>query len=252
MGYFYSFHLPHWKRWGIFLLVSFLLILALWIQRESIFPYFYADEPAALAKGNENLEKISLTFNISWGEERVHDILNTLREQDVQATFFVSGEWAERHPQIVGKIVDENHELGMLGYRYKSYVEQDLETVRRDLDLAKNTFKKMNIENMRFLRPPNGHFNDDIIELAESVGLEVVHWTVNPRDWENPGTKSIVESVMQETSNGSIILLHASDSVKQTNEALKIILPQLKDAGYSFVSMTELIHQGDLETKLIE
>lgn len=252
MGYFYTFRLARWKRWGIVLLLSFLMILAVWIQREVIFSFFYADEPAAIAKGNEDIEKISLTFNISWGEERVHDILDTLEDEDVQATFFVSGEWAERHPQIVEKIVDANHELGMLGYRYKSYIEQDLETVREDLRLAKNTFEKMNIENMRFLRPPNGHFNDDVIELAESVGLQVVHWTVNPRDWENPGTENIVEEVMKETANGSIILLHASDSVKQTNQALEILLPQLKDAGYSFVSITELINQGDLEARLIE
>ncbi len=62
------------------------------------------DEQVALTKGNKNENNIALTFNISWGEEKVYDILNVLNEHKVRATFFVSGEWAERHPQIMEEI----------------------------------------------------------------------------------------------------------------------------------------------------
>src|SRR5699024_7742533 len=155
------------------------------------------------------VQTCALPIYISWGEERVHDILQQLETDQVQATFFVSGEWAERHPDILKKIVEGQHELGMLGYRYKSYLDQEIDQVRKDLLHAKEVFKKMGYEDMELLRTTSCHFNKEIIELAENLGFKVIHWNVHPHDWKNPGTEAIVDYVMRETSNGDIILLHA-------------------------------------------
>src|SRR5699024_6334186 len=129
-------------------------------------------------------------------EERVFDILEELDQEQVQATFFLSGEWAERHPDIVEEISDQEHEIGMLGYRYKSYLEQEIDEVRKDLRMAEEIFQKLGYEDTKILRAPNGHFNEDILELAEEMGFQVIHWNINTHDWENPGTDKIVDMVM--------------------------------------------------------
>lgn len=227
-------------------------IVLVWTQTPSVISVFSKEESVALTKGNEDLEDIALTFNISWGEERVESILEVLDKEDVQATFFVSGEWAERHPAILEAISEGKHEIGLLGYRYKSYLDQEPEQIKKDLLKAQEVMTKLGYEDIQLLRTPHGHLNKEIIELAENMQFQVVHWNVNPNDWENPGTETIVDDVMKQTENGDIVLLHASDSAKQTAEALETILPGLKNKGFGLITISEMINQAKADAELID
>jgi len=252
MEHFYTFRFNRWKRWLVIIVFALFTAGILFFGRNGSFFVFSPNESGAFSKGNVDEESIALTFNISWGEEKVHDILEQLKENDVQATFFLSGEWAERHPDIVEKISEGEHEIGMLGYRYKSYLDQEPDQVQSDLIKAREVFEKLGYEDVNLLRTPSGHFNKEIIELARGMNFQVIHWNVNPNDWENPGTETITDTVMKNTDNGDIILLHASDSVKQTSEALKTILPGLKNKGFQLVSVTELMNQAHADAELAE
>lgn len=252
MDDFYVVNFTRRRRFILIGIVGILIAGFVFMQSNNGFLWAEDSDDVALTKGSVEEPNIALTFNISWGEERVHDILDMLKKEEVQATFFLSGEWAERHPAIVEKIAEDKHEIGMLGYRYKSYVEQEIEQVQKDLYLAQETFEKIGYEDLKLLRTPSGHFNEEVLELAKSMGFEVVHWNVNPNDWENPGTENIVDTVMKSTSNGDILLLHASDSAKQTAGALETILPGLKNKGFSFVPISELMSQAHAEPELVE
>ena len=252
MEHFYFFDFTRKRRFLYLGILGFFVVGLIMLQINFGVLGANSSEEVALTKGNGDEPNIALTFNISWGEERVHDILERLNEEDVQATFFLSGEWAERHPTIVEKIAENNHEIGMLGYRYKSYLDQELEEVRRDLFLAEEVFGKLGHDDVQLLRAPNGHFNEEIVELAQSMGFEVVHWNVNPNDWENPGAEYIVDTVMESTSNGDILLLHASDAVKHTSEALETILPGLKNKGFTFVPISALISEASTDIELVD
>lgn len=252
MEHFYIVKLNHWKRWSIIIIFALFTASFLWFERDGAFSVFSDEESVALTKGNTNEPDIALTFNISWGEEKVHEILKQLKQQEVQATFFVSGEWAERHPDILNDISEAKHEIGMLGYRYKSYLNKEIDEVRKDILTAKQTFRKLGFEDLELVRAPHGHFNKEIIELMEELGFKVIHWNVNPNDWQNPGTQLIINRVMEKTTNGDIILLHASDSVKQTSEALKTILPGLKNKGFEYATISELINQAQAESKIVD
>lgn len=117
---------------------------------------------------------------------------------------------------------------------------------------ARDIFNKLGYEDVNLLRTPSGHFNEEVMELAESLDFDVIHWNINPNDWENPGTSVIVDKVMKDTSNGDIILFHASDAAKQTADALKTILPGLKNKGFQPVTISELINQAHAETNPVE
>lgn len=251
MRYFYVFNFNHRRRKFFFILlaIGLLILLASELGRY----YFIAPkiESVTLMKGNTKEKNIALTFNISWGEEKVYDILNALEKHDIRAAFFVSGEWAERHPQIVEEITKQQHELGMLGYRYKNYLEQEIVQVRKDMLYAKEVFRKLGYKNVQYIRPPSGHFNKDVMDVAERLDLHVIHWSIDPGDWENPGAKKIIDNV-KKASNGDIILLHASDAAKQTAEALHTLIPYFKDKKYSFVTISELYHEVKVQEKLVD
>lgn len=250
--HFYVWKFGKLKRLVTIMFLALFTAIFLWSERDGIYTVFSKVEPVVFSKGDVNEDNISLTFNISWGEDKIYEILEELANHQVKATFFVSGEWAERHPEIIEKISEDKHELGMLGYRYKSYLKQDIEQVRKDLHLAQEVFKKMGYDNVNQLRTPNGHFNTEVIELAKQLGLQVVHWNINPHDWKNPGSQTIVDTIMGQTTNGDVILLHASDAAKQTSKALQTILPGLKNKGFEFVPISKLISQADSKEELVE
>src|SRR5690625_490516 len=227
MGNFYVWNFNKWKRWTIIVLFSLFAAVFLWFERDGAFTVFSKDEPTALSKGNANETNIALTFNISWGDEKIDDILKQLEQNQVHASFFVSGEWAEKHPDIVEKITEGKHELGMLGYRYKSFLDQEIEQIRKDLLHAKEVFKKLGYDDIDLLRAPSGHLNKEIIKLAEELGFKVIHWNVNPNDWKNPGTQKIVDNVMQQTANSDILLLYSYDSVNHKANTLNLFLSEL-------------------------
>nr|WP_205094511.1 polysaccharide deacetylase family sporulation protein PdaB [Thalassobacillus pellis] len=240
------------KKYFIIVLLALFCALFIWLGQLNSKAVFTSDDgPQALSKGDDSRAAAALTFNISWGTEKVNDVLAKLAEHKVKATFFVSGEWAERHPDLLKKINEGEHEIGMMGYRYISYLEQEPEQIRKDLEYAKQIFAKLGYDNVTLLRPPHGQFNKEVLKIADDKGFDVIQWSVNPHDWKNPGTKEIVNQVMSESSKGDIILLHASDSVKQTPKALETILPGLKGKGLKLVRISDLIAGSETKAKEI-
>ncbi|WP_428910428.1 polysaccharide deacetylase family sporulation protein PdaB [Niallia sp. Krafla_26] len=213
-------------------------------------PVFSTEEgPKAVYKGEKD---IALTFNIGWGDEKAEPILDTLKEHGVKsATFFLSGSWAERHPELVERIVKEGYEVGMLGYEYKDYSELEAEKVRKDISLAQTAFSKLGIKNIQLLRAPTGHFDQKTLDIAQKYGYTVVHWSIDSKDWTNPGTEKIRENVAQ-AKKGDIVLLHASDAAKQTNKALPLILEDIKKKNLKLVTVSELISNAKTKTEEIK
>lgn len=249
------FHVFHFNKKNQFILIgilAFFTAVILFFNQTGLYNMFIDEQEASIMKGNAKTQSVALTFNISWGEEKVFDILDTLKKHKVKATFFVSGEWAERHPQILEAIVEQRHELGMLGYRYQNYLDQDLVQIRKDLIYANTVFKKLGYDNIDYVRAPSGYFNEEMITLAEGLGFQVIHWSINPNDWKNPGVNDITNFVIEHTSNGDIILLHASDSAKQTAKALEQIIPSLQKEKLTFVSISELLSEVSIDEKLVE
>ncbi|WP_058305679.1 polysaccharide deacetylase family protein [Gracilibacillus massiliensis] len=243
------------KQKKAFIIIPISLFVAIFLFLESNYtPTVFSDQenPRALNTGNTDSSSVALTFNINHGTEKIIPILERLSTEEVSATFFVSGEWAERHPDVLEKIAEANHEIGMLGYQYKSYVEQEIEQVRRDLNKAKDTFTKLGYEDVYLLRAPNGHLNEEIINLAENQGLKVIHWSINPNDWKNPGTKKITNHILKNLSNGDIILLHASDTVKQTEKALQQLIPQIKKQKKELLTVSELITLSETKNEELQ
>ena len=238
------------KNYLIIILTAFVTAWFIYIQT---FPFavFSSNDhvPKAFFKGKDG---VALTFNISWGDTNAEGIIQTLQERGIKnVTFFLSGAWAERHPHIVEKIEKAGFEIGILGYEYLDYEEIDDQKIRQDIFKAIDAFNKLNVKYKKIVRAPNGHFDQRFLQIAERNGLEVIHWSINSQDWKNPGVKQIVENVGK-AKKGDIVLLHASDSAKQTAVALPEILENLEKRKLKLVTVSELLVEGKQSTEQVQ
>lgn len=220
-----------------------------------LLPVFSPNEegPVAIHRVEAERPELALTFDISWGEQQLAPILETLQHKNVEhATFFVSAAWAERHPDLLQTIVDAGYEIGSHGYRHEHYTRWEEDQIKKDIQQAHSVLSELTEEAPKLLRPPNGSFDKRVLEVAESLNYDVIHWSIHSHDWENPGVEAIVENTTTNVTNGDIILFHASDSAKQTPEALPIALDKLESEGYSFVTISQLLTGVEMNAKEVD
>lgn len=184
---------------------------------------------------------LALTFDISWGEVMPTQVLDVLKQEQVTATFFCSGPWAKKHPDVVQRILADGHQLESHGQAHVNYSGLTKGGVQANITDSCAILKDISGRDVRFVRPPNGDYNDQAITGAAEKGIVLVTWSVDSLDWKNPGVETIQSRVLTKAHNGAIVLLHASDTCKQTHLALPAIIAGLKQKGFSLVSMDQLL-----------
>lgn len=212
-------------------------------------------EPSAIYSVKTDQKVVALTFDISWGEERTNPILDVLEKKGVKkATFFLSSPWAETHPDLVKRISDDlKFEIGSHGHKHDNYSQLSEEQIRKQISTADTILKKVTgKKEINLIRYPNGDFDKRVLKVAQKLGYTSIQWDTDSRDWMNPGVNAIVKRVVTKAHPGDIILLHASDSCRQTHEALPQIIDQLRSQGYEFVTVSELIASTKQKTKAVQ
>lgn len=187
-------------------------------------------------------KKVAFTFDISWGEKTPPLILDELKKYGLKVTFFLSGPWAKNHPDLVQRIIADGHEIQNHGHAHVNYTQLSREEVAENIQKASAILKGFTGKEPRFIRPPNGDFNDQSLQVALDLGYHTVTWSLDSRDWMNPGVEAIEKRVLDRIQPGDIVLLHASDTCKQTNLALPKIIEGLRGKGYKIVTVSELLN----------
>ncbi len=208
--------------------------------------------PQAIYKVDTKEKKIALTFDISWGETRTQPILDVLKEKKLtKATFFLSSPWSQRHPEIVKQIKNMGFEIGSHGHKHDNYSKYSEEEIRSQIGKAHTILTELTGKQPNLIRMPNGDFDKRVLKIAADMGYTVIQWDTDSKDWMNPGTDQIVKNVVSKAHPGDIILMHASDSCKQTHLALPQIIDKLRTDGYEFVTVSELIAGSEVKSEEI-
>ena len=222
-------------------------------------------------------KKIALSFDAGATNNAAEEILNTLREKGVYCTMFLTGAFIRRYPETVRRIVADGHEVGNHTWNHphlttfaENFQHQTLENVTREflyqqLQRTERLFKSITGQDMRkYWRAPFGEHNRDIRTWAAELGYRHVGWTVG-RDWEhNMDTldwvadknssvyhtaEEIVEKIInfgngdEYGANGAIVLMHLGTSREedQPHKLLPRIIDQMRDNGYTFVTISEMM-----------
>ncbi|MFD2672432.1 polysaccharide deacetylase family sporulation protein PdaB [Marinicrinis sediminis] len=209
---------------------------------------FSAQEPSAIYSVDTDKKWIALTFDISWGEERATPILEILKEKNVKdATFFLSSPWAKDHPDIVKRITENGFEIGSHGHKHVNYSKLSDEDIRKQITTAHRILSQETGQAPRLIRMPNGDFDKRVLQIANELDYTVIQWNTDSLDWMNKGVEQIVQRVVSKAHKGDIVLMHASDSSRQTHLALPHIIDKLRGQGYEFVTVSRLLAQSNLK-----
>ena len=161
-----------------------------------------------LYSGNPRLPEIALTFDDGPNPTYTAQILAVLQQYDVSATFFAIGSEAAAHPALVQQESQQGYIVGNHTWSHPNLINLSPAEIRTQLLSASNEIEADTDQTPTLMRPPGGNFNSEVQSIAASLGLSTILWNVDPRDWSRPGINKIIQTVLDTTHNGSIILLH--------------------------------------------
>lgn len=249
---FVAIHLRRIRRVFFVFLALLLSATVIWTEKDTL-SVFAPEPPAAVYSVPTDRKAVALTFDISWGDKRAEPILAVLKNKNVEnATFFLSSPWSKTHPEIVKQIVEAGYEIGSHGHKHDNYSTYEDAEIRKQILTAHQMLTEVTGKAPKLLRLPNGDFDKRVLRIARELGYTVIQWDTDSLDWKNPGVEAIVQRVVSKAHPGDIILFHASDSAKQTHEALPIIIDRLREQGYEFVSVGQLLGHAETKSKIVE
>lgn len=189
------------------------------------------------------LPVVALTFD-DGPSKYTKDIINTLKANNVNATFFVLGNKVEIYKDIISESIKNGNEIGNHSYNHKWLsklsTNELLDQINKTQDILKST---VNYTPTCF-RPTYGSVNN---RIRKNIDLSITLWTVDTKDWKIKNADRIVEKALKNIEDGDIILMH--DIFERSSEALKKLIPKLKEQGYQFVTISELEEVKLLRTK---
>lgn len=188
-------------------------------------------------------KKIALSFDAAWGNEDTPKILEILAKQDVRATFFMTGGWVESYPDDVKAILAAKHDLGNHSENHKNMSQLSDGEKKEELMKVHEKVRELTGYEMFLFRPPYGDYDNAVVNVAKDCGYYTIQWDVDSLDWKDYGVDAIIKTVTEHKhlGNGSIILCH--NGAKYTAQALDILIAKLKNEGYTFVPISELIYK---------
>ena len=194
---------------------------------------------------NTDKKVIALTFDDGPHGTYTPQILDILAENGVRATFFTVGENVTRFPELIDRELSEGHEVANHTYSHKHMAKLREGELINEILKCENSLFTHDEYVPRLFRPPEGILSDENSEIIARLGYDIVLWSIDTRDWSHTPVNTIVKNVIGHVDNGAIILFH--DFIAKpspTPEALKILIPRLKELGYEFVTVSELINNN--------
>ncbi|NWF62316.1 MAG: polysaccharide deacetylase family protein [Fischerella sp.] len=200
--------------------------------------------PSCLWGGDCNSKAIALSFDDGPHPQYTPKLLQVLDRYQITANFFWLGACVNRSPSIAKEICDRGHWVGLHGYDHRNFPLLSPKDLRDSLEKTQAAvYHACNLqpEQVRDVRPPNGLFTPTTLNLLHQWNYRTVMWSVVPEDWVRPGVATVVQRVLKEVTNGSIIVLHdGACGGEDVAEITKILIPKLLLQGYQFVTVDEL------------
>ncbi len=185
-------------------------------------------------------KQIAISFDAAWGNDDTEQLIEILAEYDVPATFFVVGAWVDKYPESVKQLSDAGHQVQNHSNTHPYMTSLSTEQMLDELESCNKKIEAITGVCPTLFRPPYGDYDNAVIQATESVNMYAIQWDTDSLDWKDNATpESIVKRVTSKVKNGSIVLFH--NDAEHTPEALPTILKTLKDEGYEFVFISDLI-----------
>src|SRR5680860_81968 len=190
---------------------------------------------------------MALTINVDWGEEYIPAILDVLDQHKARATFFVTGRWAKKNPELLNNISDRGHQIENHGYSHPHPDQLSIGANQEEIKKTESIIEGIIGKKTHMYAPPYGEKGVSGLRAAEALGYQTILWTLDTVDWRANSTPEIIAKRIlnpairfgiKPAKSGAIILMHPKAN---TVRALPVILDQLNRDGFSFQTLDELI-----------
>jgi peptidoglycan/xylan/chitin deacetylase (PgdA/CDA1 family) len=219
------------QKWVILTVLLF-LCAALPVAGELLLANKTAVESSVICTENY----VAITFDDGPQYKTTMALLDGLKERNVVATFFLLGEKIEERREVVLRMHEDGHLIGNHTYSHIQLTNISVDEAVREIDKTNALIAEITGETPTFIRPPFGSWST---QIEEKISMTPVLWTVDPCDWNTKNVNQIVNSVVKNTKNGDIILMH--DIYETSVTAALEIVDRLKAQGYQFVTVDQLI-----------
>ena len=204
--------------------------------------YFgYAIRKVPIYSVNTDEKKVALTFDAAWGADKTSKIVEILTNEGVGGTFFLVGFWSEKYADKIKEIDAAGLDIGTHSNTHPKMSQLTSSQIEDELTVSMNLITSATNKEVRFFRPPYGDYNDQLLTVADNLGLQTIQWSVDSLDWKGLSADQILARVKAGVHNGAIILFHNnSDNIV---EALPQVIAFLKAEGYSMVNLSDLVYK---------
>lgn len=197
-------------------------------------------------QGNSGQKAVAVTINVDWGEEFIPAMLGELKSAGAKATFFVTGHWAQKNPEVLQSIFAQGHSIQNHGYKHLHFAALSPGQSAAEIKKAEEVIYDITGHRTSFFASPYGEQNRQMLQGVQSIDYDLVMWTVDTIDWQRPTPDVIVKRVMNKVQNDSIILMHPTEP---TVKALPTLLKRLQEEGFQMLPIEEIVIQKSNEAQ---
>ena len=193
-------------------------------------------------------KQIAISFDAAWGNDDTETLIEILKEYDVPATFFVVGAWVDKYPESVKALSAAGHQIQNHSNTHPYMSTLSSAQMTNELSACNKKIEEVTGKCPTLFRPPYGDYSNPVIETVGNNKMYTIQWSIDSLDWKDTATPdSICQRVISKAHPGGIVLFH--NDADHTPAALPTILKTLKDDGYEFVFISDLILKENYEIK---
>lgn len=220
--------------------VSILLLLsfAMWGQSIKLKETFSGGNTEEKTAQNKSVKKVALTFDDGPHPMYTEQLLDGLKQRGVVATFFVTGEHAALHPDVILRMSEEGHLIGNHTYTHLQLQKGNMENYKEELVKTNEVLEEITGKEVEYVRPPYGTWDKSI---EAELNMIPVLWTVDPLDWCSSNASNVAGKILKEVEEDDIILMHDYYDSSVT-AALKVV-DELLEQGYVFVTVEDILFE---------
>ncbi len=204
---------------------------------------------ATIYRVKTDRKRIALTFDDGPSPIWTPKILDELKKANVKATFFMIGHHVKNYPDVARRVAQEGHTIGNHGYAHSVLLYYTPAEIEEEIKYTELVIRDVTGQTTKYFRPPKSWILSSLKDKIKSMGYGIVLWSLNSKDWVSFPSKYISSYIIDRVRPGDILLFHDSGNVftteggdrSQTLLTVSTIMQTLKDKGYEFVTINELL-----------
>jgi peptidoglycan/xylan/chitin deacetylase (PgdA/CDA1 family) len=188
--------------------------------------------------GPAGKQAVTLMINVDWGEDVLPGMLDELSKSRVPVTFFVTGQFVRKHPELVAAMHSGGHEIANHGYSHSHPDQLTLEENQEEILRTQAEIEGLGLTAARLFAPAYGEKKSHVALAAEGLGYRTVYWTIDTLDWKEPSPEEICRKIETKLEDGALILAHPKEC---TLRALPRVIELVREGNYQFLTVSQML-----------